>query len=207
MITVDPNPAKVGDVLTISAKGVGGAEQSVLTTALAGDDNDLTFTAVTPGVAGDSITITYVDPAGINQALSVGVVATDITVNLATDGASAPSSTAAEIKAEIEATAAAAALVTVEFASGNDGTGIPVAMVQTPLAGGVDGTATTLAFRIMHMSDPDNVLEETVTLTQDPGSGSSSGDFNYEVDREGVLRVQTVVDGDVDETLNVQVYT
>lgn len=111
------------------------ATAATLTTALAGADNDLTFTAVNGGTAGNAITVAYTD-AGAGQALAVGVVGNAIDVTLETDGAGAIQSTAADIAAEIAATPAAAALVTAANAAGNDGTGVVIAMVATNLAGG-----------------------------------------------------------------------
>jgi hypothetical protein len=74
---------------------------------------DLTYTAVAYGTAGNSITIRYVDPAGNDQALAVSVIASAITVSLATGPAGAITSTAAQIKAAVDASSPAHALVTV----------------------------------------------------------------------------------------------
>lgn len=111
---------------------------SSLTTALAGTNNDLTFTAKRKGVAGDSIRVRYVDPGAPDAALSVVVAGTDITVNLATDGTSVITTTAADIAAAIAASLDANALVGVANAGGNDGTGLVIALAYTPLSGGVD---------------------------------------------------------------------
>lgn len=110
------------------------AVQASLETALAGDDNDLVFTAVNGGVGGNAITVKYTNPGGAG-ALSVAVVGTAIDVTLAHDGA-AITSTAEDVAGEIAATPAAAALVTVANAAGNDGTGLVTAMAATNLAGG-----------------------------------------------------------------------
>lgn len=98
---------------------------------------DLTYTAQAKGTDGNDITITYVDPAGAG-ALSVGVVGTDITVNLEHDGVSVVS-TADEIKDAIENEAAAAALVSV--AVSGTGSNVQAAQVQTALEDG-SNTAT-----------------------------------------------------------------
>jgi len=109
-----------------------------LTTALAGDDNDLVFTAKVSGAAGNDIAIAYVDPADNDKELAVTVAGKAITVSLATGPAGAITSTAAEIQAAIEDTPAASALVSVADADGNDGTGVVAAMALTPLANGAD---------------------------------------------------------------------
>lgn len=112
---------------------------ATLTTALTGTDNDIKFTSVLLGPAGNDITITLVDPAANDEPLAVAVVDTDITVTLATDGSGTITSTAAEVITAVLADVDAAALVAAENAPSNDGTGIVTALAQTPLAGG-DGT-------------------------------------------------------------------
>lgn len=114
------------------------AVASTLTTALAGADNDMVFTAKTKGVAGDGITIEYVDPAA-DHVLSVGVVGTVITVTLGY-ALGAITSSAADIKTIVDGTPAAAALVSVANAGADTGAGLVTALVATPLSGGVDGT-------------------------------------------------------------------
>ena len=109
--------------------------QAALTTALAGVNNDLVFTAVPRGKAGNNITVQYV-VAGLSTALSVVVTGTAIVVNVATDGAGAPTSTAAQVETALEANASVAALVTIANAAANDGTGIVAALAATALSGG-----------------------------------------------------------------------
>lgn len=122
----------------MTASVIGGATvQATLSTNLTGTNNDLTYTAVDGGTAGNSITIAYVDPSGNDQELGVVVTDTDIVVNLATGGAGAITSTAADIEAAIEADEDAAALVTVANKTGNDGTGVVTALAETALAGGL----------------------------------------------------------------------
>lgn len=126
--------------------GVGGTISSAsLTTALTGSNNDLKYTSKASGSnysGGNSTRVRYV-VAGANTALSVSVSGQDITVNVATDGSSAATSTAAQVKTAIEASAPAAALVTVANATGNDGTGVVTALAFTSLAGGQDYTVGT----------------------------------------------------------------
>lgn len=109
-----------------------------LLTVLTGTNNDLTFKARKAGAAGNSITITYVDPPGNNVALSIAVVGNAITVTLATDGISAITSTAAQVRDAINAHFGAYSLVYAVLASGNDGTGLVTALASTPLTGGSD---------------------------------------------------------------------
>lgn len=114
------------------------AVAATFATILAGANNDLAFTAKTAGAAGNAITVALVDPAGNNQALAVNVVASAISVSLATGAGGAITSTAALVKAAVEASGAAAALVTVAHKTGNDGTGVVTAMAATNLVGGYD---------------------------------------------------------------------
>jgi hypothetical protein len=110
-----------------------GAERATLTTALAGDDNDLQYTAVVPGTAGNSITITYLsNPA---PGVTVSVTGTAITVNFGAD------TNAGGVLLAIEASTAASALVTVAPADAS--LGGEIAYVATAaLSGGLDGTAS-----------------------------------------------------------------
>ncbi len=109
--------------------------KATLTTAIAGADNDLTFTALTGGPAGNSIRVTYV-VAGNNTLLTVVVAGYDITVNVATSGAGAATSTASLVLAALQANADVQRLVTVALATGNTGVGVVAALALTALAGG-----------------------------------------------------------------------
>ena len=106
-----------------------------------GNDNGLTFTAKQYGAAGNNISIRYVDPGAASQALAVSVAGTAITVSLATNSGSSITSTAAQVKAAIEAVQAAANLVTIavmtsDSGSADDGSGVVTAMAAASLASG-----------------------------------------------------------------------
>lgn len=100
---------------------------------------NIVYTSRQGGTDGNSTTITVVDPAGNNAALSIGVVGTAITVNLATDGASAPTSTGAQVLAALQASTAAMALV--EVAGTGTMSTVQAAASVANLAGGANGTA------------------------------------------------------------------
>jgi hypothetical protein len=108
---------------------------AALTTALTGANNDLVFTARRGGENGKNVTIRYVDPGAASQALSVTVAGSAITVNLATNGSSVITSTAAQIRDAVNGDATASGLVFAANAAANDGTGVVTAMAATPLAG------------------------------------------------------------------------
>ena len=61
------------------------AAPSSLSTDLAGDNNDLVFTAVVEGESGNDISVEYINPGTPSAALSVVLDTGKITVNLATD--------------------------------------------------------------------------------------------------------------------------
>jgi len=115
--------------------------KAALTTALAGANNDLVFTAVTEGANGNLITIEYVDSGVALQPLVVTVVGNAIVVTLELDDSATPAivSTAADILAAIEASVAALALVTVADSGEDTGAGVVIEMEATALTGGVSG--------------------------------------------------------------------
>lgn len=115
-------------------KFFGLGNRATLTTAIAGNNNDLLYVAKVPGTAGNSIRVRYV-VSGNNTPLSVSVAGNDITVNSATDGSAAATSTAADVKKALQANAAVNALVTVSNVLGNDNTGVIAALAYTNLAG------------------------------------------------------------------------
>jgi len=109
--------------------------KATLETDLAGDNNDLKFTSKLKGRFGNAIKVEYVDPDAASAELGVTVSGTTISVSLATDVNKDITSTAALVKAAIEATPAAAALVTVANKDANTG-GVVTAMAATALADG-----------------------------------------------------------------------
>ncbi len=99
-----------------------------------GTTNTITLTAVSTGTAGNSIQAQFVDPGANDQPLKVEVTGSLIRVVYATGPAGAITSLPAQVKAAIETTAAAAALVTVASA----GTAAMAAIALAPLAGGTN---------------------------------------------------------------------
>lgn len=177
------SPTLKAATATLSAFDTGGIESIVATlnihehktTALTGTHNDLTFIARTPGTT-PTITVTYVDPSANNATLSVGVVSQAITVNLATGSGGAITSTAAQIKAAIEASVAASALVVVELAASNDGTGVVTAMSAQTLAGPV-GTSPTMDVKLTSSIDGTNFFD-VASFTQATAAGVQGKAFS-----------------------------
>ncbi len=115
------------------------AQPAVAAVRVLGTDNSgLVLTAKTAGISGNQISIALVNPMENSAVLGVVATGTMITVNLATSGAGAITSTAAQIKTAIEANATANALITVAFPSGGNGTGVVTAATAGAFAGGAD---------------------------------------------------------------------
>ncbi len=116
---------------------VGSRPTSTLTTDLTGINNDLTFTSKS---INKFISIQYTDPGEPTGSCSITVTGDGrglltpyvINVTLANGGGEI-TATAAQVKVAVEADSAAAALVTIVVAGGNDGTGIVTTMGATPL--------------------------------------------------------------------------
>lgn len=102
-----------------------------------GSNKDLTFTAKDAGAEGSQASIRYV-VAGVSTPLSVTVSGRAVTVNVATDGASAATSTANQVLAAVNASPAASAVLTAALATGSSGVGVVAALSATNLAGGAD---------------------------------------------------------------------
>ncbi len=112
------------------------ATAAYLQTNLLGANNDMLFTCVNTGTAGNSIRVKYV-VSGSNTPLSVTVSGNDVTVNVATGAGGAATSIASAVKAAIEAaTDPTAGELVITYPTGNDGTGIVTAMDWSYLSQG-----------------------------------------------------------------------
>lgn len=122
-----------------SVSGVTATTYATMGTDLTGVNNDLDYTAVPAGRLGNAIFVEYINPGTNNAVLSVTVSGFTVTVHLATNGSAVITSTAAQVKAAIEASPEASALVTVAHRAGNNGTGVVTAMAGQDLADGNGG--------------------------------------------------------------------
>lgn len=111
---------------------------ATLSTALTGANNDLKYTSKIRGLAGNNISVTYIDPAANSQPLTISVIGNNIRVILATGGGGAITSTASLIKAAIIANNTTHALVGVALLSGNSGAGVVTALTEKHLSGGTE---------------------------------------------------------------------
>lgn len=107
----------------------------------AGDENALKFTAREYGSVGNTIYVGYVDPGANDATIAVTVQNKVISVSLATGGGGAITSTAAQVKAAVEASVEAMRLVSVaidpaDSGGADDGSGVVTAMASTALTSG-----------------------------------------------------------------------
>ena len=125
--------ATAGGTLADDTKKVKVHAPAALSTDLAGDDNDLVYTAK----VNRTIKIAYIDPSANDQALSVSVTVDTINVSLKTGSGGEIESTAAEVKAAIEAHYQANELVSIADKGEDDGSGAVIAMAAATLTGGI----------------------------------------------------------------------
>ncbi|XBB69908.1 M14 family zinc carboxypeptidase [Nocardioides sp. WV_118_6] len=118
---------------------------------------------------GNDITITVVDPGAPTSAASVAVTGKAITLSLATDPAGAPTTTAAQAVAMINASPAAGALVKAYTYRGNTGSGVIAPVATTALSDGLNAPAS-----VSH--DPQQVYAIKIGKVRD---GSKPGVFYY----------------------------
>ena len=173
---------------------------------------DLTFTAAcTEFDTGDAITVAYTNPGVGPQAIAVTVLGQAISVSLETDITPAIISTAANVKAAIEASLAASSLVSV--AVSGVGTNIQAAQIATQLDTGTPGTVFE-ALDVHPVGSPHNgqFHEDCQHESGDKGQfilgvrhdGDSSlvshdGDYApLQVDAKGQLKVIADLDVDFD---------
>lgn len=140
--TTPANPKTAGQVAArlnlgnLSKIYNGGGVLAALT--IGAGNSAVRYEALKGGVVGNAIRIAYIDPPGNLVPLSVGVSGNDITVTLATDGASAITSTALQVRDAIRNHPGAGALVRPYLPPTSNGTGVVLAAALTFLVGGVD---------------------------------------------------------------------
>lgn len=174
---------KVGDPIVVSGAGMGTAAS--LTTACAGSNNDIKYTAVVPGTGGNAITVAYV-VSGNNTALSVGVSSSAITVTVATDGGGAATSTAALVLAAVLASAPASALVSAALATGNDGTGVVAAFGAANLT---SGASPNVELEFIHELNTEADVRYTEALSATGTVTNSASELTYKPEAPGIVKI------------------
>jgi phage tail sheath protein FI len=125
----------------IGLVGSGDNDEVAATIEIGSSNAKLKFTAVDDlGATGNNIQIRAVNPGTNNASLSVSVAGNLITVNLATDGSAAATSTASAVLAAVNGSAPAAALVVAALGTGSSGASVYQAHAATNLAGGVSSS-------------------------------------------------------------------
>jgi hypothetical protein len=138
---VIPNTAGRGDVY-IRFKSQS-SDYATLTTALTGNNNDLTFTAQKSGTDGNNVSMKYTN-AGGTQTLLITITGNDIDIRLRTTSVTI-NSTSAEIQSALYGDPGVMALIrSAAHASGNDGSGVVTALAKTNLAGATVAASMTV---------------------------------------------------------------
>jgi len=172
---VNPGTASAALGITVSGTNItvslatNAAVKATGNTGVEGDNNGLTYTSKEYGE--NNIMVILEDPHAISQALSVTVRGTSILVKLATSGAGAITSTAAQVKAAIEANADANALVTVTHTGASTGAAAVTDQVAE-LAGGVDLSVISTAAQVIAAITAD---AEASALLGAANAGASTG--------------------------------
>lgn len=138
-------------------------------------------TARKNGATGNNITVAFVDSVSNNVPLSISVTGNAITVNLATDGTSTPTSTANQVIAAINSNAAAANLVTAKAGDSGGGGGVAAAAASA-LTGGALATHVFTSISglkdFSHEGLSVNVVDATAADSPDRTSQKQVGFIN-----------------------------
>jgi len=127
------------------------AVAATLVTGVTADNNAILFTARIPGAAGEGIKVQLKDPSGNNQALKVTIENNVVVVSLATGGAGAITSTAADVIAAINASLYVKDILVAANSGASSGAGVVAAVAATALDNGADSNVV-----------PELILNETV---------------------------------------------
>lgn len=158
-----------------------------LTSGTIGTDR-IAWLALLPGAAGNGISIELV-ASGNDTPLSVEVLGQAITVNLATDGAGDPASTADLVVAAVSGSPEASALVTAE----TQNAGVVQAAASANLSGGMDAMDTLKA-----RAADEGTWGERLSVQVEDGSLDPTGAFNLVVRHKGEV-VEVFKDLSMDE--------
>jgi hypothetical protein len=161
---------------------------ATLSSGTIGSDR-IAWRAIQPGVAGNAVSVELV-VAGNDTPLSVEVLGQAVTVNLATDGAGDPVSTADQVVAAVTGTPEAAALVTAE----TQDTGVVQTAAAANLSGGMDAL-DTLKVR----AADEGTWGDRLSVQVEDGSLDPTGAFNLVVRHKGEV-VEVFKDLSMDET-------
>ena len=147
------------------------------TTELVAANSNLKFTAKQGGAAGNDIIVWPQLTGNPDDELSVSVDGTTINIVIASNGSAEATSTAADVKAAIENFPAAAALVDVAFAPGNDGSGVMAVLgIPYQLAGGANAFSGESVQTIVNVALGDTATTGTVESPAIPATAKITRD-------------------------------
>jgi hypothetical protein len=118
----------------------------------------------TPGISGNSGKNMAIVVSGNNTPLSVTVSTTDVTINSATNGSAAATSTVLEVLNALYANETFRANWRGRPVSGGDGSGVVSASTSSALAGGVAGETFTVLSEVKGVQGP-NFQAQTIDVT------------------------------------------
>lgn len=125
-----------GDAITVNLELDAGTASTLV-------DQDLTYTAVLAGVAGDEITIEYVDTGVPSQALEVNVVGSAISVNLELDAGTASTLIEQDLTYTAQEVGVAGDLITITYEGDGVSGAETVDVTGTDIVVHMDPTAVT----------------------------------------------------------------
>jgi flagellin len=145
---------------------------------IGGSGGSVKFTDARPEGTAGTISVVFADPGAASSPLSIGVAGNVITVNLATDGGGAITSTAADVVAAIQGDTSASALVNVKVETA----GVVAAQASTNLTAGDDAE---LVLKSVNFGSKEfvqlNVLSGTFATTLDDGTTASYRDSGSDI--------------------------
>ena len=152
--------AAVADGIRMTETPPVNAARASLTTSLAGDNNDLAFSAAAVGEVGNDITVEYVHPHRASRPLAVSVAGTAISVSLETNDMGSMSSLVIggdgnTVTVEVDDPGTWGDAFTLEF--------VVAATANAPLSAAIVGTAITVTLGTDANGDPDD-LKNTYAL-------------------------------------------
>ena len=173
------------------------ASAATLDTGIEGDNDALTWTARTPGDAGNAITVQIVadiDPVGPPTVALAGANDTDVVVHVAADGTTTANA--------IIAAVGAATPVAVANTGASDGTGFPAEVAAAPLTGGADAAAgdNALTWTARTPGDAGNAITVQIVADIDPAgpptvalAGANDTDVVVHVAADGTTTANAII--------------
>lgn len=197
VIEIDAGPRPITTVRSAVIGICGTAPDSAaevkakLFTGVVASNNALTWTSKLDGVLGNKISVKLVDPNANSQALAVSVTQQAIVVSLATGVSGTLTTTSAQLKTAIEASAAANALVGLANTGASTGASAVAAVPTTYLTGGVD--------EAFPLNKPTLIAGSRLEASKLGGAGTLPDALDSILDQTGAVVVVVRVDEGADD--------